>query len=708
MSHYLNIVDSFKKKNLKSTLILLFLLLALPLGLYLANQTQIFKPRADVTGSIIFQGPNVIIANNKKIALTRDIALKLTSPFGLSTPVVSPSPVVSPVASPAGSSTASPTSNVNWMEIIVRNWLAAAVPAGTTDLNGDGKIDLEDAGDLNKDGKVDSRDFGIAYPATRESTFIPQHLQQAKEFLAIMADVDRANAQQTACEGSYQVCQSSDGQKLGTQWCEPGVMTDGVCTRSLVNEKCYKSKIEREENVCNIVDLPASAPPSTNPSPSPSPPSSSNPSNSPTSQPSGSPTAPTASEYKLIETQNGQIVAQTDWLAYDVDPKIVNYGLAALPGLKTITVQYRNGTQQEQETVEITLLEGGLPKVTNISCNYDLETKGILFTARGSNLGDTPGQIYLISTNGGSTIKTPLELVGPWTSTQVKSIIKNPPDQNIEFKVGIDRADGLTLEEAVNCQVGVNSIQFPAKVFCQQQNWPFDQDNAKMSFIDLSEGGTKVSENVTIFRDGIVRNIKTKLQEGREYVLSVKAPKSLRKVSPQFTFWPGTTVMTSLILPVGDIFPIGTPDDVINVHDRARLIREWKAPVLEGGVLVTDFNRDTKVNSIDYACMRYGLDTSRNTSDPEPQPGQGRGQGPNGPSGRVCPQVITQACKGSPITLEVKVCRDFPTPCDVPNDWYVVPLSPRPSIQPSPSPSNSPFSSPSTSPSTSPAASTTP
>lgn len=57
------------------------------------------------------------------------------------------------------------------------------------------------------------------------------------------------------------------------------------------------------------------------------------------------------------------------------------------------------------------------------------------------------------------------------------------------------------------------------------------------------------------------------------------------------------------------------------------------------------------------------------------------------PSGQICAQVITRACKATPIypvntasssgtVNSVTICQDFPTPCDVPSDWTVGPNLP--------------------------------
>jgi hypothetical protein len=64
------------------------------------------------------------------------------------------------------------------------------------------------------------------------------------------------------------------------------------------------------------------------------------------------------------------------------------------------------------------------------------------------------------------------------------------------------------------------------------------------------------------------------------------------------------------ILPIGDIAPT-TPDGQINGLDRAELVRQWQLVLSSSSsaALTADFNRDKKVNSIDWACMKYDFNS---------------------------------------------------------------------------------------------------
>jgi hypothetical protein len=59
------------------------------------------------------------------------------------------------------------------------------------------------------------------------------------------------------------------------------------------------------------------------------------------------------------------------------------------------------------------------------------------------------------------------------------------------------------------------------------------------------------------------------------------------------------------ILPIGDIAPKTGPDGKINTADRSELTVQWRVLGTQNTARTGDFNKDTKVNSVDWACMRY-------------------------------------------------------------------------------------------------------
>lgn len=86
------------KRNIIGLIIALTLLIAIPLGIYLAQQTQIFKPRADETTPAGPPAIKVVGCTSEPCTVTGDkVDLELTSPLG------PPQPSSAPVQSPAAS-----------------------------------------------------------------------------------------------------------------------------------------------------------------------------------------------------------------------------------------------------------------------------------------------------------------------------------------------------------------------------------------------------------------------------------------------------------------------------------------------------------------------------------------------------------------------------------------------------------------------------
>src|SRR3972149_7248060 len=83
------------RKNLTKVLFLVMLILALPIGLQILQQQQIFKSRAAVD-PIVFKGDNVALRNGEWVALKPQCSLEIIAPFSPSSNVSSPVPSSSP------------------------------------------------------------------------------------------------------------------------------------------------------------------------------------------------------------------------------------------------------------------------------------------------------------------------------------------------------------------------------------------------------------------------------------------------------------------------------------------------------------------------------------------------------------------------------------------------------------------------------------
>ena len=110
----MNTQNLLTKRNIIGLIIALTLLIAIPLGIYLAQQTQIFKPRASETPPAgpptikVIVGEGVTCNGDTCTVKGDKVDLELTSPLGPPQPSgapvsTSPSPAASPIASPATS-----------------------------------------------------------------------------------------------------------------------------------------------------------------------------------------------------------------------------------------------------------------------------------------------------------------------------------------------------------------------------------------------------------------------------------------------------------------------------------------------------------------------------------------------------------------------------------------------------------------------------
>ena len=373
---------------------------------------------------------------------------------------------------------------------------------------------------------------------------------------------------------------------------------------------------------------------SSNASPSPS--LSPSPSSSATA--SASPVTPVKTvSYKVAETEAG--LASAQMFPYSEHPTVTNFTFSnTTPGSKQIWAEFiRADGSSQKEHISVELLEPD-PVLTSLDCSMDISKQNLKLTLNGLRLGSGSGKIK--ANDKDAQILT-------WSDTQATATIK--PEGSLEdgklFKVVMTRGDGKILPETT-CLVNTSVVSLGAKLFCRAPG-TFDISGVKVTLVD--EGGSKVNEEVTIDKDGLIKGLKTKLQSGKSYMISVKAPYSLRR-NARFTAADGTTVISpteesNFILPVGDIAPIIQSDGKINTLDHAEIIRQWSI-LGSANVRTGDFNQDGNVNSIDWACMRYDFNKeddaipTKATIAPSPTPTPTPTSTPSGgacPTPPVCP-----------------------------------------------------------------------
>jgi hypothetical protein len=319
------------------------------------------------------------------------------------------------------------------------------------------------------------------------------------------------------------------------------------------------------------------------------------------------------------------------------------------PGIKNIWVEYiaSNG-QTQRRTASITVL-GPDPGVTG--CNISDSTQAsVTFNIIGNNFGTEAGIIRVGNTN---------LTINSWTNTAIKATYNNPPaGQAFPFNLTIK--DGRVTQGQCSA---VSQLFLGAKLFCRQPG-KFDVTDVKLTLAEQTNAGRLIREVVTIDKNGVVQGLRSRLEEGKGYKLGIEAPKSVRRVV-DFTAAAGATNIPNLTLPIGDIFPVPAGDGSINTPDKSEQNREWVIAT-DAQNRPADFNQDARVNSVDWACMRFDFGKTD-----EAEPTAGASVAPSAspaasasPVGQTCVQVITPA-----LNPQTGACQEFPTPCDVPSGW---------------------------------------
>lgn len=297
-----------------------------------------------------------------------------------------------------------------------------------------------------------------------------------------------------------------------------------------------------------------------------------------------------------------------EWRRYSEEPLVTNFNISEEnPGSKQIWVEFKTATgRTKKENISLTWLQPD-PEPGSLSCSFDIARENVKVTVSGGRMGSSAGKIQADGKN--------LEIL-EWKDDLITALIKNPdikPNEGKKFKIKVITKDGITILDGAPCEIDTSLIYLGARLFCREPG-KFDQNDVKINLLD--QDNKKIEETVTIDKDGVVRGLKTKLESGKKYVLSIKAPKSVRR-NAVFTASGGTTIVTNpkndtdslrkddFILPIGDIAPPVNADGKINTLDRAVLTGQWRIFGTDIKTLTGDFNRDTKVNSFDWACMRY-------------------------------------------------------------------------------------------------------
>lgn len=439
------------------------------------------------------------------------------------------------------------------------------------------------------------------------------------------------NASANSCIGS-QSCQYTQGSPN----CIPASAPSQSC--NVANgTSCGGNNYTCQNGVCT--------PPNISPSPSPSP--SLSPSLSPS--PSPSPTQPPiyTRGYKMAEDLFAlQNAVETP---YDQDPMLIHYQFANQnPGTKTIFVQFigSDGNPIDLGGVNYASISVNLlapdPVVAAVSCSVDISGSGVNFAITGSNFGDAtnPGQV----TSGNTSLT-----LNSWSDSSITATMPNVTSLDSAFPITITRKSDSQTVTTAPCKVNSSQItiqSIPACPSIESLARGGGLNNVQFIAIEDTPGGQTRSGTISIDGQGHINGLQTVFQTGKRYRIGIKVPNATRKFSDPFIANSGIT-LTNFTLPLGDIFPLGGGDGVINSFDYQELKREW------GSTGTTSFqsrpgdlNNDGVVNSLDWACMKHFFGA---VDDPIPLPGSPVGSGSGIPTGSS--SAFQTQCSGSQVPV---------------------------------------------------------
>ncbi len=329
----------------------------------------------------------------------------------------------------------------------------------------------------------------------------------------------------------------------------------------------------------------------------------SNPSPTPSVSPTPSPdTAVTTKSFRIAE--NPADLNTAVWSPYTEEGMTETYDFKSI-GQKFIFVQFMDSNGKTTTAASCPTCQAKIqilgPDPVITGCSLSSQGSSILLNLNGANFGSSKGVVK----NADSALQ-----IKQWKDDNIQAVLSSPPVGE-SLPVIVTNADGQSSPESLCSAVSVLNIG--ASFFCHA---PQDQSqtNLDLTLVEQTPGAKLFRQKVDIDKDGTIQGLTGILQEGHNYKISLKAPESVRKTSDVFTATAGSTTIPNFILPVGDIFPLDSGDGVINSLDKAELNREWIIAA-DGAGRKGDFNKDGRVNSIDWACMRNDVGSS---NDAEP------------------------------------------------------------------------------------------
>ncbi|MBI2019114.1 IPT/TIG domain-containing protein [Candidatus Daviesbacteria bacterium] len=314
-------------------------------------------------------------------------------------------------------------------------------------------------------------------------------------------------------------------------------------------------------------------------------------------------TVVTTTHYRVAESPTDfSETGKYGWQEYTSTPVKTSYEFNdKTPGLKNIFVEFKgsDGKVFGRKPAQIKLLSAD-PTITSCSLSFEANNTTVL-NLTGTDFGKDKGAVK----SGDNTLT-----IKEWKDKSIKAVFPSAPEGE-KLPVAVSNIDGQLVEGQCSA---ITSLALGAKVFCRTASSQ-DTDNVDLALTGDFPGGTKSKQKVKIDKEGNIAGLNQKMEEGKNYKLTLKAPKSVRKTVSFTAVAGGAINIPNFVLPIGDIMPVPGGDGTINSLDKGELNRQWIIAQSATG-RSGDFNNDGRVNSIDWACMRHDFGAS---DDPEPQ-----------------------------------------------------------------------------------------
>lgn len=270
---------------------------------------------------------------------------------------------------------------------------------------------------------------------------------------------------------------------------------------------------------------------------------------------------------------------------------------------KFVAVQFRKGNAIDSNIIVKSILYlGAPPAITgSVNCEYSTDGSSTRVIINGQNFGAAGSVI------SGSSLAYKIE---SWNQTRILALFTGKIQGQFPIKVTTDQGQSVSSI----CQVGLTTVNFNLTTQCASVvQGGYNSDNVKVKIYknvsDADVTQPTISQTIRVSA-GQVQSFNPSLEANKDYSMLIKAPKSPQK-RIDFKTQNGTSDLGTIVLRTGDIAPVNNPDGdgFINALDISELYRQWN--IIRDVSGVGDVNGDSRVNSVDYSCIKQNYDASR-------------------------------------------------------------------------------------------------